>query len=395
MSSITLEPGFWSFVNAHRNDDVSKLRLKFAPAAGDTIDLSLTHIQCLQKAGKKFITPDGFSVAPKLMLAPLSIEQASSGVIAAFHASLVPKGGMVLDMTCGLGVDSKAFAELADCNVTACELNPLYADVAEYNFAENKNVTVIKGDSIEYLKSCNKHFDVIFIDPARRDARGGRVYNIHDCTPDVSELLPLMIRHTDKVIAKLSPMLDISQTIRDLTPTDIYSVQGDNGECKEVLAVIVKDNADTETNIHIYYDNHFFNFKRSEENTATPIFGTPEIGQYLYEPYAATMKAAPFTILSSKFGLTKLHQNTHLYAGNSIIENFPGKFYKIIDIINFSSSEIKSVAKKYPRLNVATRNFILSSEELTKKLKVKTGGNLKTFGVTVNDGTKKLIITLM
>lgn len=395
MSSTSIDSEFWNFVDAHKNDDVTKLRLKYSPTAGSDVDLALTHIQCIQKAGKKFISHSGVSVAPKLMLAPLSIEQASSAAIAIFHATLVPENGAILDMTCGLGVDSKAFAILANCDVTTCELNPLYADVAEYNFAEYENVTVIKGDSVDYLKSCNKHFDAIFIDPARRDTSGGRVYNIHDCTPDVSEILPLMFQHTDKVIAKLSPMLDITQTIRDLSPTNIYSVQGENGECKEVLAIMASDTSKVETNIHIFYDNQCFNFTQSEEYSASPVFGNPEIGQYLYEPYAATMKAAPFAILSSKFGLTKLHQSTHLYAGNDIVENFPGKCYKIIDIINFSSSEIKSVAKKYPKLNIATRNFILSPEQLAKKLKVKTGGNLKAFGVTVIDGKKKLIITSM
>lgn len=382
---------FFAFVAKHKGEDPFKLRLKFNPQAGDAIDLAITHLQCLQKAGKKFIDVTGKSVAPEVLLSPLSIEQASSAEIAAFHASLVPEGGVVLDMTCGLGIDTLAFATMRGCSVTTCEMNPLHADAAEYNFRSYPYISVIKGDGTVFLAETDSRFDVIFIDPARRDSCGGRVYNIHDCTPDVAEIMSAMKSKADKIVIKLSPMLDVTQTVRDLAPTDIYAVQG-GGECKELLAVIDCKCDNCETKITIVKDDTRFEFTQMAEAFATPDYGEPEQGDYLYEPCAAAMKAAPFKLLSERFCMKKLHPNTHLYFSKSPTQFFPGKEYKVLEIMDFSSSEIKNFAKKYPRMNVAVRNFFLTADVLAKRLKVKSGGDLKAFGVTLHNGSRKIII---
>ena len=47
---------------------------------------------------------------------------------------------------------------------------------------------------------------------------------------------------------------------------------------------------------------------------------------------------------------------------------------------------------KYPQINVATRNFIMSAEDLRRKLKVKDGGDKRVFGCTVSNGSRQLIV---
>ena len=392
MALAQIDEAFFSFVRSHADEDPIKLRLKYKPERHSSIDLAITHLECVKKAKGKFIGDAGETIAPQVMLSPLSVEQASGLSTARLHVSLVKSGSKVLDMTCGMGIDTIAFATLGKCDVTTCEMEPFYAEVAEYNFGKYANIHVVKGDSVEYLKGTTEGYDVIFIDPARRDSNGGRVYNIHDCTPDLCDILPLLLKHAPRIIAKLSPMLDITQTIKDLSPMEIYSVEGDGGECKEILAVIEEVHGG-ETSIKVVHENGMFCFTQSDENAASAVYGSPEKGDVLYEPCAAAMKAAPFRLLSAKFGLKKLHPNTHLYFSEQSANGFPGKEYEIIDVINFSSSEIKSVAARYPKCNVATRNFILTPEQLTKKLKVKNGGDIKLFGVTLYDNTRKLVVT--
>ena len=139
-------------------------------------------------------------------------------------------------------------------------------------------------------------------------------------------------------------------------------------------------------------DDTRFEFTQMAEAFATPDYGEPEQGDYLYEPCAAAMKAAPFKLLSERFCMKKLHPNTHLYFSKSPTQFFPGKEYKVLEIMDFSSSEIKNFAKKYPRMNVAVRNFFLTADVLAKRLKVKSGGDLKAFGVTLHNGSRKIII---
>ena len=104
------------------------------------------------------------------------------------------------------------------------------------------------------------------------------------------------------------------------------------------------------------------------------------------------MKAAPIKLLSEQYKVNKLHPATHLYTSSTIINNLPAESFKIEKIIPFSSKEIKQFAKSYPQINVATRNFPLSADELRKKLKVCDGGNKRAMATTLANGEKVILI---
>lgn len=386
-----ITPEFTEFIKLHKNDDPIKLRLRYR-GSETWIENAITHIQCIQKAGKKFITSSGKEFRPEILLSPLSIEQSTSADIALFHKSLINPGSKVLDMTMGLGTDTMAFATVDNSTVTSCELSPLLAAAGRHNFSCYKNVNTIEGDSVDFLKNYNGNFDIIFIDPARRGEAGERVYNLHHCTPDITDILPLLLEKSGLIIAKLSPMLDISQTLRDLPHIKtLYAV--DNGsECKELLAVIERG-FDGEADIVIKNGDKKFQFKQSQEQNSDVAFASPDIGQYLLEPSPAVMKAAPFKLMTSRFNIRKLASNTHLYISTNVIDQFPGHQLKITDVIGFTSKEIKRFSSKYPAVNITARNFPFEVDQLYKKFKVKQSGSIRVFAVTLNDGEKMLIVT--
>lgn len=386
-----LTPEFTEFIKSHKNDDPIKLRLRYR-GSEPWIENAITHIQCIQKAGKKFIiTSSGKEFRPEILLSPLSIEQSTSADIALFHRSLIEPGSKVLDMTMGLGTDTMAIATADNTIVTSCELSPLLAAAGRYNFAGYNNVNIIEGDSVEFLKSHNGSFDIIFIDPARRGETGQRVYNLHDCTPDLIDILPLLFEKSRLIIAKLSPMLDISQTLRDLPHTKrLYAV--DNGsECKELLAVIEHD-FNEEPDIIIKNGDNEFQFKQSQEQNSNVVMASPAIGMYLLEPSPAVMKAAPFKLMASRFNIAKLAHNTHLYLSSDVVGSFPGHQLRITDIVEFTSKEIKRFSTRYPEANITTRNFPLTVDQLYKKLKIKQSSPIRVFAVTGQNGKKMLII---
>lgn len=108
------------------------------------------------------------------------------------------------------------------------------------------------------------------------------------------------------------------------------------------------------------------------------------------------MKSGGIKLLSSRFGVGKLHPNTHLYTCESHLPTgFPGEAFEIVEIIDFSKKSIKDISKRYPTINVATRNFPLSPPQLSAKLKTKDGGENMLFGATIADGSKLLIVTKM
>ncbi|MDE7153582.1 MAG: class I SAM-dependent methyltransferase [Muribaculaceae bacterium] len=383
---MQLSEQFTKFVTDHRKDDVVKLRLKYH-GKEPWIEKAVTHIQSLQKAGRKFIDPvTGEDFTPALMLMPLSVEQATSAAVARRHQELAHEGDKILDMTCGLGIDSMMFARLPGVQLTTCELNPVAARAARHNFSGMQNVTVVEGDSVEFLRNFSGRFDMIFIDPARRDSAGGRVYNIRQCTPDITGILPLMLAKADRLLIKLSPMIDITQTARDLAvPCRIYAVD-DGHECKELLVEIGSQVAVAEEIVVLNGDKKF-SFSREEESAATVTFADEaEIvpGKWLYEPSPAAMRAAPFRLLSDRFGLKKLHTNTHLYLSDNDADagQFPGAARRIVDVIELTSGAIKQLHKRYPQLNLAVRNYPSTPEEFLKKAKIRQGGTLKGFAVS-------------
>ena len=353
------------------------------------------QIECRKKASKKLhntlLSP--YFVFPTA----LSAEQCTSDDLAKFHSTLINAGETVLDMTAGLGIDAFHLAQKAK-HVTAIDLNETVAQALCMNakVLNINNFTGINADSVEYLKNTTDYFDTIFIDPARRGDGGKRLFALSECQPNVVELLDLIKQHCNKLIVKASPMLDATQVLRELpNTTDLYAI-GTRQECKEIVAVVDFKNLKISPTLHcvtINDETSDFSFTLDDEISASNSYGEICEGMYLFEPHPVVMKLQPFKLLSQQFNITKLHQHTHLYTSSQSINNFPGDCYKIERIYSFSSRIAKEVAKDYPHANIAVRNFILSADELRKKLKIKDDNNIRLYGATIVNGDRLIIVT--
>lgn len=383
------------WIERNKDCDTAKLRLS-SRKNGMAMDFAILQIECRKKAQKKL--NETLKCNKFIFPTSLSAEQCTSDKLASFHASLIASNCTILDMTAGLGIDVFHFADKAK-EVTAVEINPDVACALKIN-AQNlgyKNIQVYNEDCVEYINKTDKHFDIIFIDPARRGSGGKRLFALSDCQPDVTLLLDLIRRKCDKLIIKASPMLDVTQVLNELhNVTDVYAI-GTNLECKELLVVIDFTTETTNPKLHcitILNDNVIdFSFSHDDEIYSVPQYAQPQIGNYLYEPYPAVMKMLPIKYLSTNFSISKIEVNTHLYFSDKPINDFPGECYKITDIYPFASKNIKTIAQKYPKANITVRNFILSADDLQKKLKIKNGDEFRIFGVTFNDKSRQLIIS--
>ncbi|WP_287211327.1 methyltransferase domain-containing protein [Muribaculum sp.] len=386
---------FWQWVSDNSHADTMRLRLSAKKAAWT--DLAITQIECRKRADAKI--PKELAFESFLFPTALSAEQCTSDTLAAFHAGLVSPGASVTDLTAGLGIDS--FHLASTCReVTAVEIQPEVARALEHNASVLGlgNVTVVCADCCNYVAALHdKAFDVAFIDPARRGKDNCRLFSLHDCQPDVTWLLPKLARIARKLIVKMSPMLDISSVVSDLPgTTDVYAV-GSHRECKELVAVVDLDNdAVTEALIHIWTPNAHLVFTRAEEAGARSEYGIPQQGWYLYEPWPVTQKAAPYKLLCSRFGVLKLSANTHLYTSPDKIDGFPGTCRRVINILPFSSSVLKTFARTYPHIDVAVRNFPMEADILRRKLKVKPADEcgLRLMATTVASDNERLMMVL-
>lgn len=193
-------------------------------------------------------------------------------------------------------------------------------------------------------------------------------------------------------------MLDAASVIDELgCVTDIYAI-GTHSECKELVAVVKFDkNEEIAAKIHAITlnDNNLsaFEYMPEEERASATVFSQPSVGEFLLVPYPSVSKLMPFRLLSARFNVGKLNVNSHLYQSKTVVADFPGQHFLIRQILPFDKATIKTFCRNYSKVNIATRNFPLTPDELRKRLKTKDGGDIYLFATTLYDSSKVLILT--
>lgn len=217
-----------------------ELRQAVAAARGrDPLDVALdrtvpharlvaTQVKYLARAERKLPT----YAAAQCILPPRAFEQASSEATAAHKAI---EGDTVLDLTCGLGVDS-LYLSRRFRRVVALERDPLLARITSENFSRMgvANIEVVNTSAEEYLRQEGLHFDWIYADPDRRSAEGRKLVLLEACSPDIVALKPKIDRITARLCLKNSPLFDVDEALR-LFPDSRVEVLSLGDECKEML----------------------------------------------------------------------------------------------------------------------------------------------------------------
>ena len=318
----------------------------------------------------------------------LSCEQCSSELTARYKASLLSplalgegKEERLLDLTGGYGVDTYFLSEQF-IHTDYVEQNEELCRIAAHNFAlsqkskverQKLSIAIHNTTAEDFLLSspCGEAgWGLIFLDPARRDSHGSKVFRIEDCTPNVVELLPTLLAHSKRLLIKLSPMLDLTQAVTCLSQVnwDIHIVAIKN-EVKEVL--LLSGGTGQITTIDLAQKDQAFVFTREEEQHCGLDIRDGKLANYLYEPNAAILKAGAYKLVAQRFGLHKLDVNTHLYTSRQFIEDFPGRVWRITEKQNLKQA------------NVLTRNYPLTPEQLKKKLHLRDGGTVFVIGCRV------------
>jgi hypothetical protein len=188
---------------------------------------------------------------------------------------------------------------------------------------------------------------------------------------------------------KTSPLIDLSQGLKELNSVKEIHVVAVKNEVKELLWICEKGwegSLEIKTINLLSEENQVFDFKLEKERDISKFY-LPQ--NYLYEPNSAIMKSGGFNQVSIKFGISKLHPHSHLYTSDEIID-FPGRAFKIIEVLVYNSKELKKQFEG-KKANITTRNFPLKVEGIRKKLKIKDGGEVYLF-FTTNKEEKKLVL---
>ena len=347
------------------------------------------------------------------------------------------------DLTGGFGVDF-SFTSCAFASATYVERNAQLCHMVEHNLPllGIDNAKVVCADAVGYLSTLDMQ-TMIFLDPARRDQHGAKTVMLADCTPDVVQLLPQLLKKSRFTMLKLSPMLDWHKAVEDLQGTvrEVHIVSV-GGECKELLLVLSEEIeselkvfcADLEAgggsggssrssgssgssssscsslssepsfprtpsspsapSSHSAHSNaSLFVYAPSASSPAPNSKLKTQNSKFLHEPNASIMKAGCFDELAAAYGVSPVSRNSHLFLSAEPVDGFPGRSFSIERVTTLNKRELRQALAGIEKANIATRNFPLSVAELRKRLKLKDGGDVYIFATTTAEDEHLLLIS--
>lgn len=381
------------FIKQNQNKKISEIALLLSKQNNLDKGFILDQINGLQKAKDKL--PEFANANEILFPTKLSLEQCSSEQTANYknvvirHSGLDPQSN-IIDLTGGFGIDSYYFSKVFK-HVTYIEPNKELFNIVQQNLTtlNTQNITLINNNCEDYLQSNTNQFDLAYIDPSRRN-KNQKVFMLSDCTPNIIELQDDIFKVAPQILVKTSPILDIKQSIKELKTVSKIWVVSVNNECKEVLYLLQDKPSEeiTINTVNLSKTKQAFTFSYSQEENTNVEFSEPL--NYLYEANASILKAGAFKSVCNKFDVKKIATNTHIYTSQNLIKNFPGRAFKIENILPYQPKTFKKLGIK--KANVSCRNFKDNVEQVKKKLNLKDGGNIYVFATTDNNNKPILIV---
>lgn len=395
----------WEFVRRHADDDVRKLALQGTRDGEVDLSMALQQIAGWQTARRKL--PSWAAVEGIVYPPHLNMEQCSSERTARYKAQIVGRGDIFVDLTGGFGIDFYWLSQGFQQRIYV-EQNEALCTLADHNFRQLGHACMVKCSTAAAFLQTLTHADLIFLDPARRNEHGGRTYGIVDCTPNVLEMLPLLLQKSDRVLLKLSPMLDWQAAVTELQFVSEVHILSTDNECKELL-LLLEPSAEPRSveDCLVVCVNNDQVFKVNAKEQGRDLlqvksgFTSSKTGVYfkqnqeplfLYEPNASIMKAGCFSVLEQRFPVSQVAPNSHLFLSSDEIDDFPGRRFQIQSISSLNKKELSSVLAPLERANMTVRNFPMTVDQLRKKLKLKDGGDTYIFATTMADGQHRLLI---
>ncbi|WP_312991918.1 class I SAM-dependent methyltransferase [Chryseobacterium flavum] len=353
-----------NYINANLNTDLHALLLKKSPFPEVSMQEIVQQIKGKQVAGKKFpfLLKEGILFPPQL-----NLEQSSSEKTALYKSGIL-KGNTFIDLTSGFGIDAYYLSQNFE-NITLVEQDTTLLELVEHNWKIlNRQARFINLKLEDFLNETQEYFDVIYLDPARRDQQKNKVFLLEDLSPDILEIQEKLRAISGQVVIKLSPLIDLKYLVSVLPGISRIDIIALKNDVKEVIVFLSDENTDRVfcNCVNLDSGEPAFTFKFGEEETARSEYSEPE--KYIYIPNNAILKAGTFNLISQKFGLKKLHPNSHLYTLNKEEKNFPGR------VLEMEMIDSKSIKKK-GQYNIISKNYPLKPEEIKKKYGLKDGGN--------------------
>lgn len=320
-----------------------------------------------RKAERKF-----GPLAHELFFTKDGLEQASRRRVAQWRAARYQElgWGHVVDLGCGIGADARAFLD-AGLEVTAVELDPATAEFAQANLP---GAAVVTGDATRFPIPDDA---ALFLDPARRNARG-RTWDHRQLSPSWDFTLQLLGKHPG--CAKLGPGID-----RSLLP-------------QTALAEWVSDGGDVvECGLWNGYGEglaatHLPSGERLLAD-GTPDPALTEIRRYLYEPDGAAIRARCVNQLAAAHDATLLSAGIAYLTADAPATSPWLTSFEVVETLPYKEKVVRQwvASNNIGTVEIKKRGIDVDPAELRKKLKPKGSASATLVISPTTDGARVFV----
>jgi hypothetical protein len=332
----------------------SRMRARYGP---ELAAAALTQAALRRQARAKF-----GEAALEMFFTRAGLEQATRPEIADHHASRFVTAGVrrVVDLGCGIGSDSMAFAR-AGLEVVAVDVDPSTAAVAGANL--DNRAEVICADASEVAEELITPGVGVFCDPARRNDYG-RVWRVEDFMPDWSMVIGLLDGNRSAGV-KLGPGLPHS-----LIPEAVEAEWiTHRGETVEVGLWAGAGSSTARRSALIMPD------ARLTVTGAAPL-PVRDLARYIYEPAGAVIRAGAIAELGDQLGAGLLHPQVAYLTSDQLCDTPFATAFEVRERLPFHLKALRAWIREAQIgvLEIKKRGVDVDPADLRRRLRL-TGPN--------------------
>ncbi len=333
----------------------------------ELVSAALGQARLRQRAVAKFGAED----AARMFFTPNGVEQSTRRGVAAYRAERLRAAGVrsVADLCCGIGGDAIALAR-AGIRVLAVDRDPQTAAAARANAEALGLAGLIEVSEADVTEVDTSGYDAVFVDPARRSSKRGRIFDPEAYSPPLSWAVRAALKAPRAAALKIAPGIP-----HEAVPAEAEAEWiSDGGDVKE--AVLWFGTAPGTVRATLLPG------PRTLVSRGLPDPEVRPVGRYLYEPDGAVIRSHLVAEVAEPLDGGLIDPTIAYVTSDALRETRFATAYEITDVLPFNVKKLKALLREREVgvLTVKKRGSAVEPEELRRKALPKPHG---TASVTV------------
>ncbi|ELS55597.1 class I SAM-dependent methyltransferase [Streptomyces viridochromogenes] len=321
----------------------------------ELVSAALGQARLRQRAVAKF----GAADAGRMFFTPNGVEQSTRASVAAYRAARMAELGVgsVADLCCGIGGDAIALAR-AGIRVLAVDRDPQTAAAARANAEALGLGDLIEVREADVTEVGTDGYDAVFVDPARRSSKRGRIFDPEAYSPPLSWAVEAALKAPHAAL-KIAPGVP-----HEAVPAEAEAEWiSDGGDVKE--AVLWFGTAPGAVRATLLPGPRGLLGKGLPDPPVRPV------GRYLYEPDGAVIRAHLVAEAAEELQGGLLDPTIAYVTADELRPTPYATAYEITDQLPFNVKKLKALLREREVgiLTVKKRGSAVEPEELRKKVK--------------------------